>query len=110
LGANLFNYLIWGVTGDSIFDTLIEEICVSRMKILFEYSIGNAIANCEPGSLPIPKLKTKELRHKLEVKDGMFKFLESGIAREMNGGESGGTFNMAGLVHGLNEIEEIILE
>jgi hypothetical protein len=71
LGANLFNYVV--LQGqehevNAVFDTLVREICSSRMQYLFEHAIGLAIANAD--RLPSPEIDTRQLKDKLLIQRG----------------------------------------
>jgi hypothetical protein len=79
LGAHLFYYLVKDAKDDRVFEALVEEICGSRIQELFEHSIGLAIGDCEEERQPKPSLKTKELKHRLKVRDGeLFQLLDDG--------------------------------
>lgn len=61
LGANLFNYfVIHDLTqADKVFNTLLDEVCGSRLQYIFEYAISLAIAEYLRVNSPIPfKLDT----------------------------------------------------
>jgi hypothetical protein len=79
LGATLFHYLVEDAEDDRVFEALVKEICGSRIQELFEHSIGLAIGDCEEERRPKPSLKTKELKHRLKVRDGeLFQLLDGG--------------------------------
>jgi hypothetical protein len=86
LGATLFTYLVKEGEDDHVFAAIVEEICGSRMQVLFEHSLGLAIGNCEEGKLPRTTTKTRQLKDKLKVLDGeLFQLLNGGVIVRRNG-------------------------